>query len=53
MVAINSDLFLFQIEFLSESNERRLYVEGDGVQILSLPYTDTSYAFNIFLPKER
>ncbi|EPB78059.1 serine proteinase inhibitor [Ancylostoma ceylanicum] len=42
-----------EIEFLSDSNERRLYAEDEDMEVLSLRYKDTSYAFNIFLPKER
>ncbi|KIH50812.1 serine proteinase inhibitor, partial [Ancylostoma duodenale] len=42
-----------EIEFLRDSNERRLYAEDDDMEVLSLRYKDTSYAFNIFLPKER
>lgn len=27
------------------------YAETDEVQLLSLPYTESQYAFNVFLPK--
>ncbi|VDL74619.1 unnamed protein product [Nippostrongylus brasiliensis] len=42
-----------EIEFMNEYDETRLYTEDDDVQVLSLRYEDTSYAFNIFLPKTR
>ncbi|RCN49152.1 serine proteinase inhibitor [Ancylostoma caninum] len=42
-----------EIEFLRDSNERRLYAEDEDMEVLSLRYKDTSYALNIFLPKER
>ncbi|CAJ0588784.1 unnamed protein product [Cylicocyclus nassatus] len=42
-----------EIEFMNDMEEHRLYTEDDHVQVLSLQYKDTSYAFNIFLPKER
>lgn len=30
-----------------------MYAEDEDVQVLSLPYLDMSYAFNIILPKQR
>ncbi|KHJ95381.1 serine proteinase inhibitor [Oesophagostomum dentatum] len=42
-----------KIEFLNEFNENRMYAEDRDMQVLSLRYKDTSYAFNIFLPKVR
>ncbi|KHJ95378.1 hypothetical protein OESDEN_04676 [Oesophagostomum dentatum] len=48
-----SSLYLFQIEFLNEFGKNRLYAEDRDMQVLSRRYKDTSYAFNIFLPKVR
>ncbi|RCN33762.1 hypothetical protein ANCCAN_20406 [Ancylostoma caninum] len=31
----------------------RAYAENGDVKVLSLPYADTAYAMNIFLPKKR
>ncbi|CAJ0599076.1 unnamed protein product [Cylicocyclus nassatus] len=42
-----------KIKFMKEFAKNRLYAENDVVQVLSLPYKDTSYSFNIFLPKKR
>ncbi|VDN26566.1 unnamed protein product [Cylicostephanus goldi] len=42
-----------EIEFLKESEEYRYYTEDERVQVLSLRYKDTSYAFNVFLPRKR
>ncbi|KAK6756721.1 hypothetical protein RB195_014883 [Necator americanus] len=42
-----------EIEFLNESEEHRFYAEDEDMQVLSLRYKDTSYAFNILLPKKR
>ncbi|WKY13023.1 hypothetical protein Q1695_004107 [Nippostrongylus brasiliensis] len=42
-----------EIEFMNEREEFRMYREDDEVQVLSLQYKDTSYAFNIILPKAR
>ncbi|CAJ0588935.1 unnamed protein product [Cylicocyclus nassatus] len=41
-----------EIEFMNEYKER-LYAENNDVMVLSLPYKDKSYAFNILLPKKR
>ncbi|VDO17183.1 unnamed protein product [Haemonchus placei] len=41
------------MEFMQAFNVYRLYAEDDEIQVLSLQYADTSYAFNIFLPKTR
>ncbi|KHJ85012.1 serine proteinase inhibitor [Oesophagostomum dentatum] len=43
----------FQIEFIREYRKNRSYAEDEDMQVLSLPYKDTSYSFNILLPKER
>ncbi|KAK5970082.1 Serine proteinase inhibitor [Trichostrongylus colubriformis] len=40
-------------ELMNEFEEHRLYAEDDDFQVLSLPYSDTSFAFNIFLLKKR
>ncbi|KHJ89004.1 serine proteinase inhibitor, partial [Oesophagostomum dentatum] len=42
-----------KIQFMTDSEVRRLYAEDDEMQVLSLQYKDTSYAFNIFLPKKK
>ncbi|KAK5971302.1 Serine proteinase inhibitor [Trichostrongylus colubriformis] len=42
-----------KIEFMNDFEENRLYAEDDDFQVLSLRYLDTSFAFNIFLPKTR
>ncbi|KIH52169.1 serine proteinase inhibitor, partial [Ancylostoma duodenale] len=42
-----------EIEFLNEDNTLRNYTEDKDMEVLSLPYKDTSYAFNVFLPKRR
>nr|CDJ87156.1 Protease inhibitor I4 domain containing protein [Haemonchus contortus] len=42
-----------EMEFMQAFNVYRLYAEDDEIQVLSLQYADTSYAFNIFLPKIR
>ncbi|KIH44181.1 hypothetical protein ANCDUO_25801, partial [Ancylostoma duodenale] len=42
-----------EIDFMNARMVRRLYAEDDDVEVLSLAYKDTSYAFNIFLPKKR
>ncbi|KAL6744515.1 hypothetical protein Aduo_017441 [Ancylostoma duodenale] len=42
-----------EIDFMNARMVRRLYTEDDDVEVLSLAYKDTSYAFNIFLPKKR
>ncbi|VDM73718.1 unnamed protein product [Strongylus vulgaris] len=42
-----------EMDFMNDMEEHRLYAEDDSVQVLSLQYKDTSYAFNIFLPKKR
>ncbi|VDO74561.1 unnamed protein product [Haemonchus placei] len=42
-----------KMEFMQAFNVYRLYAEDDEIQVLSLQYADTSYAFNIFLPKTR
>ncbi|KAK6051408.1 serine proteinase inhibitor [Cooperia oncophora] len=44
---------LFKIEFMNDFNSYRAYAEDNDLQVLSLPYKDESYAFNIFLPKTR
>ncbi|CAJ0588938.1 unnamed protein product [Cylicocyclus nassatus] len=41
------------IKFMTQDDEYRLYAENNDVQLLSLPYKDKSYAFNILLPKKR
>lgn len=42
-----------QVEFMRHSRTTRMYAEDEDVQVLSLPYLDMSYAFNIILPKQR
>ncbi|CAJ0599075.1 unnamed protein product [Cylicocyclus nassatus] len=42
-----------KVSYMSEYRKNRMYAENEVVQVLSLPYKDTSYSFNIFLPKER
>ncbi|XGW30194.1 hypothetical protein V3C99_009305 [Haemonchus contortus] len=42
-----------EVEYMNGSNQEILHAEDDDVQVLSLPYLDTSYALNIFLPKNR
>ncbi|WKY13016.1 hypothetical protein Q1695_004104 [Nippostrongylus brasiliensis] len=42
-----------QVTFMRAARVSRLYADDDDVQVLSLPYKDTSYSFNIFLPKTR
>ncbi|WKY13053.1 hypothetical protein Q1695_004121 [Nippostrongylus brasiliensis] len=42
-----------QIDFMNAYDRHQLYAEDDDVQVLSLPYTDSSFAFIIILPKER
>ncbi|VDM52693.1 unnamed protein product [Angiostrongylus costaricensis] len=41
-----------ETEFMSDLEVYRQYAEDDEVEVLSLPYKDVSYAFNIFLPKK-
>ncbi|KIH57086.1 serine proteinase inhibitor, partial [Ancylostoma duodenale] len=41
-----------EIDFMNARMDHRLYAEDDDTQVLSLTYKDTSYAFNIFLPKK-
>ncbi|CAJ0598696.1 unnamed protein product [Cylicocyclus nassatus] len=42
-----------KIKFMRVIAKNRLYAENDVVQVLSLPYKDTSYSFNIILPKKK
>ncbi|EPB67199.1 serine proteinase inhibitor, partial [Ancylostoma ceylanicum] len=42
-----------EIEFLNAPNVIHNYAEDKDMQVLSLLYKDTSYAFNIILPKKR
>ncbi|VDL80196.1 unnamed protein product [Nippostrongylus brasiliensis] len=42
-----------QIDFMNAYDRHQLYAEDDDVQVLSLPYTDSSFTFIIILPKER
>ncbi|KIH57084.1 hypothetical protein ANCDUO_12726 [Ancylostoma duodenale] len=41
-----------KLEFMNKV-DHRLYAEDADLQVLSLQYKDTSYAFNILLPKKR
>ncbi|KHJ85125.1 hypothetical protein OESDEN_15154, partial [Oesophagostomum dentatum] len=41
-----------EIDFMNDREVDRLYADNDEFQVLSLPYADDSYAFNIFLPKK-
>ncbi|VDM84063.1 unnamed protein product [Strongylus vulgaris] len=38
---------------MNEYGKNRLYAENEDMQILTLPYKDSTYAFNILLPKKR
>ncbi|VDO52242.1 unnamed protein product [Haemonchus placei] len=40
-----------EVVYMNAFNQERLHAEDDDVQVLSLPYLDTSFALNIFLPK--
>ncbi|CAJ0599071.1 unnamed protein product [Cylicocyclus nassatus] len=42
-----------KVNYMNEYRKNRMYAENEVVQVLSLPYKDTSYSFNIFLPKKR
>ncbi|CAJ0599130.1 unnamed protein product [Cylicocyclus nassatus] len=42
-----------KVNYMKEFDKKRMYAENEVVQVLSLPYKDTSYSFNIFLPKKR
>ncbi|ETN83762.1 hypothetical protein NECAME_17347 [Necator americanus] len=42
-----------EITFMNDFGVYRLYTEDQDVQVLSLSYKDPSYAFNIFLPKQK
>ncbi|RCN41712.1 serine proteinase inhibitor [Ancylostoma caninum] len=42
-----------EIEFLNEYRVFRYYAEDQDMQVLSLRYRDTTYAFNIILPQKR
>ncbi|CAJ0599129.1 unnamed protein product [Cylicocyclus nassatus] len=42
-----------KVDYINEYRKNRMYAENEVVQVLSLPYKDTSYSFNIFLPKKR
>ncbi|CAJ0599079.1 unnamed protein product [Cylicocyclus nassatus] len=42
-----------EIEFMNEFQKMRLYAENDDLQVLTLPYKDTTYALSILLPKKR
>ncbi|VDM63978.1 unnamed protein product [Angiostrongylus costaricensis] len=41
------------VEFMNDFQVHGQYAEDDEVEVLSLPYQDDSYAFNIILPKKR
>ncbi|ETN86997.1 serine proteinase inhibitor, partial [Necator americanus] len=42
-----------EIEYMSGNRVVQYYAEDEDMQVLSLPYFDTSYAFNILLPMKR
>ncbi|KAK6758066.1 hypothetical protein RB195_015716 [Necator americanus] len=42
-----------EIEYMNGNRVVQYYAEDEDMQVLSLPYFDTSYAFNILLPKKR
>ncbi|KAK6758077.1 hypothetical protein RB195_015722 [Necator americanus] len=42
-----------KIKFMNEEGKKRYYAEDEDMQVLSLPYQDASYAFNILLPKKK
>ncbi|KIH52278.1 serine proteinase inhibitor [Ancylostoma duodenale] len=42
-----------KVEYMNVVRENRYYAEDEHMQVLSLHYSDTSYALNIFLPKQR
>ncbi|VDO52241.1 unnamed protein product [Haemonchus placei] len=44
---------MLKVEYMNGSDQEMLHAEDDDVKVLSLPYVDTSYALNIFLPKSR
>ncbi|KHJ85623.1 hypothetical protein OESDEN_14646 [Oesophagostomum dentatum] len=49
----NSEEKFREMDFMHHGMVRRDYAEDEDFQVLSLQYKDTSYAFNIFLPKKR
>ncbi|KAL6744510.1 hypothetical protein Aduo_017437 [Ancylostoma duodenale] len=42
-----------KVEFMNVIRQNRYYAEDQDMQVLSLRYRDTSYALNIFLPKQK
>ncbi|KIH62030.1 serine proteinase inhibitor [Ancylostoma duodenale] len=42
-----------KVEFMNVIKQTRYYAEDQDMQVLSLRYRDTSYALNIFLPKQK
>ncbi|CAJ0589429.1 unnamed protein product [Cylicocyclus nassatus] len=42
-----------EIMFMGDFGVYRLYAEDEDMQVLSMPYTDESFALNIFLPKQK
>ncbi|WKY13029.1 hypothetical protein Q1695_004109 [Nippostrongylus brasiliensis] len=40
-----------QVDFMNAYRRRAMYAEDHDLKVLSLPYEDTSFAFNIILPK--
>ncbi|RCN41717.1 serine proteinase inhibitor [Ancylostoma caninum] len=42
-----------KVEYMNVVKENRYYAENEHMQVLSLRYSDTSYALNIFLPKQK
>ncbi|EYC43886.1 hypothetical protein Y032_0477g2161 [Ancylostoma ceylanicum] len=42
-----------KVEYMNVVKENRYYTETENMQVLSLRYSDTSYALNIFLPREK
>nr|CDJ82032.1 Protease inhibitor I4 domain containing protein [Haemonchus contortus] len=42
-----------KVEYMNDFAVHRMYAENGEFQVLSLQYLDTSFSFNIFLPKKR
>ncbi|WKY13080.1 hypothetical protein Q1695_004133 [Nippostrongylus brasiliensis] len=41
------------VDFMNAKQKRQPYAEDADLQLLSLPYKDTTFAFNILLPKKK
>ncbi|KAL6743307.1 hypothetical protein Aduo_016359 [Ancylostoma duodenale] len=42
-----------QVDYMNAERVHRAYAENGDMRVLSLPYADSAYAMNIFLPKKR